>query len=230
MYLVERFKRSIAPTEFSVAALCAVPFLAIVLVLHFADPATMMEKLHADPLLEPLETLLGTFAVPMLSVAAIMAWLLRTRPARPELQTGLRDAAIGAVLSLTATLTIRVIAGPELPSFIPPEESARPGMLLGLSAGLIEEVFFRLGTLPLLYFALRRRAGEGRARVAAIITTGLLFALSHELSGAEFRPDLFVTRTLLPGCVMSLLCFVLSPAAVVALHCTAHLAIPFLFR
>lgn len=218
------------PAQVGMAALCTLPFLALVIVLYFMDPPNLLERFHADPLLEPLHEWLGEFSVPIVSALVAGAWLRTQRPGGNEIRTGLGEAGAGAALALAATLLLRLIAGEQLPAFIPPEESAKPGMMQGLSAGLIEEVLFRLSALPLLYFGLRKSVGETRAKLIAVVATGLLFALSHELAGNAFEMRLFVTRAVLPGCIMSALAFAISPAFVVTMHCTAHLAIPFLFR
>ena len=229
-FLAQRIERRMAPTEVAVAALYALPYLGIVLALHFLDPPNLLEQMQADPLLKPLQNMLGSFAVPILSVAAIAGWYGSQKPGLADLRGAEYDALSGAVLAIGATLLLRAVVGENMPAFIPPEESAKPGMMQGLSAGLIEEILFRLGTLPLAYFGLRKTLGEQRAKLAAIVITGLLFALSHELTGASFHGQLFATRTILPGCVMSVLFFAVSPTFIVALHCTAHLMIPFLFR
>lgn len=228
--LAKRVKRQISPLEVAVAAAYSLPFLALVIALHFLDPPNLVERLQADPLLEPLQSMLGNFAIPILSAAAAAAWLGSQKPRFADLQAARYQALAGVGIALLGTLTLRLIVGENMPAFIPPEESAKPGMMQGLSAGLIEEVLFRLGSLPLAYFALRKPMGEQRAKLVAIALTGLLFALSHELTDSSFHGNLFATRIILPGCIMSLLFFAVSPAFIVALHCSAHLMIPFLFR
>jgi len=126
---------------------------------------------------------------------------------------------------------MRLAFGPTLPSFVPPEESARPGFTQGLAAGLFEEVLFRLMILPLSYRALLRRLSPRHAAPIAILVTSLAFAISHELGpgAAQFRVDHFITRFAFPGALMSAAYFVPGPAFIIAAHSTAHLLIPILF-
>jgi hypothetical protein len=119
-----------------------------------------------------------------------------------------------------------------LPAFIPPEESALPGMAMGLCAALLEESVFRLGLLAPIYVVL---VGRGRRRVpaaaTAVLVTALVLALLHEVGpGATEIPGQYLaSRFLILGCLMGALFLSPGPVFLVAGHCAAHLAIPLLF-
>lgn len=118
-----------------------------------------------------------------------------------------------------------------MPTFIPPEQSAKPGYLLGVSAGLAEELIFRLSLTPLLFVVLRKWLGLHWSAFITIIIVALSFALLHEVGGGAepFMPQHFIARFMIPGVVMGLVVFYVSPIFVVAVHCTAHVMIPLLF-
>jgi len=97
-----------------------------------------------------------------------------------------------------------------------------------MTAGYEEEVLCRLGVLPLVYFALHGRAPRWAAIASSVIATGLVFAAWHALGEPEPSTTFFLTRLLIPGCVMSVV-WLASPSAIVAAHCTAHFLIPALF-
>jgi membrane protease YdiL (CAAX protease family) len=97
-----------------------------------------------------------------------------------------------------------------------------------MMAGLLEELLCRLAVLPLIYFAFQQRNHRTAGAIVAVIATGLVFAAWHALGEPTFSAQLFVTRFLIPGCVMSGI-WLASPTALVAGHCVAHLLIPALF-
>lgn len=117
-----------------------------------------------------------------------------------------------------------VVAGPALPSFVPPEESALPGSALGLGAGVLEEAVFRLGVLAAVLLVLRRAMAARAAATVAVVLTALAFAASHELGpgAGAFDPYFFATRFIIPGCVMSTLFLKPGPAFLVTLHSTSQ--------
>lgn len=125
---------------------------------------------------------------------------------------------------------LRLLVGPALPDFVPPEESARAGMALGVAAGVLEEAVFRIALLAPLVLWLRRRATPRAAAAIAVGVSALAFALSHELGpgAGPFDPRFFAVRFLLPGCAMGAL-FLFRPAFLVSLHASAHVAIALLF-
>jgi len=134
-------------------------------------------------------------------------------------------------VAVVVAVGLRVAVGRELPSFIPTEESAGPGIANGLAAGLLEEVVFRLTLLPVIVTIALRRCSPSVALAIAVVVTGALFSLSHELgpAGGVFDPKFMVTRFVIPGVAMSVVAVRVHVGLLVALHCSAHLAIPFLF-
>jgi membrane protease YdiL (CAAX protease family) len=194
------------------------PFVAAVAALEPWTPPTAAQAAAADPLVVTLRVLGGRFAVPLVAGAIVVA-CLRGGWSRASVAW---SAAAGAAAAVGVVLLLRAVAGPVLPAFVPPEESARPGLLLGLSAGVVEEAVFRVALLPLL---------ARRGRALAVVATGALFAVCHELppAGRPFRPDVFTTRLLVPGCGMTALALALGTPFVVAAHCVAHLLLPLVF-
>jgi len=93
-------------------------------------------------------------------------------------------------------------------SWIPPEEG-RSGLLLGLSAGVLEEGLFRLAIVPLFLLEVDRHLRRYASIVVTAALSGLLFALAHEVTASldVFSVSHFVTRFLFPGFFMSLLFF-----------------------
>ena len=194
--------------DFTAAAIVAQPFtvyLIVLLVLHAprGEPA--------DPILR----FLPLWLIPALGAATCGVWWWI---ARPKMKRAVKHAVIGVAVAAAICGLLRGIYGPHLPKFIPPEESAGPGFLLNMSAGYAEEIIFRLILLPVFLIYLRRIP-------IAILLTGLAFALSHGIALDAH----FATRLLIPGCAFSLAAIMVSPAFIVAAHCSAHILIPLLF-
>jgi len=194
--------------DFTAAAIVAQPF-TVYLVVLLAMRAPRGE--HADPLLR----FLPLWLIPAMGAATCGVWWWI---AQPKMGRALKHAIIGVVVAGALCGLLRAIYGPHLPPFIPPEESAAPGFLLNMSAGYAEEIIFRLILLPICLIYLRRIP-------VAIVLTGLCFALSHNVALDAH----FATRLLIPGCAFSLAAIMVSPAFVVAAHCTAHILIPLMF-
>lgn len=214
--------RSVAAT----ASLC-LPFAAILAVLELLRPASASQRLAADPLVQLLEPVGGVWSIVAAAAIVAAAWWRRGRPERADA----RWAAMGMAVAALLTIAVRLVVGPHLPSFVPPEESAAPGATLGLAAGLVEEVVFRLVLLPGVFLATRDRLGPRASAALAVAVTATLFSLSHELgpAGGDFEPRFLVTRFLFPGVVMSVVALRVSLPFIVFAHCTAHLLIPPLF-
>ena len=122
------------------------------------------------------------------------------------------------------------MVGPRpVPWFVPPEESACPGLFLGYTAALLEETVFRMALLPVAFGLLATRMRRGRAAAIAVGVTGLAFALSHEAGPSGFNAAHAATRFLFPGCFMSALWLRPGPPYPVALHCALHVVIPSLY-
>jgi hypothetical protein len=217
-----------SPEDVAVAALLAQPFAVYLLVLRALAPPSDVNWAHADPILTLLPREATLWLAPALSVAAAVLWWRIACPPRVALRAGMKEGLAGALLAVLAAGLVRVAFGPTLPSFIPPEESAAPGYLLSMTAGLDEEVVCRLGIMPALCFALGDRVPGIVNLALAPLATGLVFAVWHAIGEDAFSTPYFVTRLLIPGCAMSLV-WLVSPAAIVSGHCTAHLLIPALF-
>lgn len=209
----------------AVLLLLSTPVFAL---MWLAQPPRPEQQLAADPLLSWLQPLGGAPVVAALAAIAGIAWWRAARPDRRAWREATGYAIAGAAAGMLVPLLLHAYAGDTLPAFIPPEESAAPGMTLGIAAGLLEEVLFRFGTLPLVFLALHRRIGVLPAAALACVATGLLFALSHE-AGQAFVAAHFATRVLIPGIAMCLAAIVIHPAFVVTAHLAAHVAIPLLF-
>ena len=215
--------------DIAVAAAAGVPFALYLMALQLTTAPSAEQWQHADPILHILPRSLGLIGVPALALVLAFWWTRSARPRSADWRRGGRYALAGVVLVAVVTGAIRALAGPELPSFIPPEESARPGFLLSMTAGFGEEVLFRMIFLPLVWLALARVLKQIPAAAFAILLTGLAFALLHWLGSDSFSAEFFATRFLFPGCIMSLAFLYLNPTLVVAGHSTAHLAMPLVF-
>jgi hypothetical protein len=218
--------------EVSAAAAFFLPFVALAVALHAFAPPTASQLVAADPLVQAARA--STFpGVIVLSSAALgIGWLVRLPPGRAALMRGARQALVAVGVATLTALAVRLALGPALPGFIPPEESARPGMPLGMEAGVVEEALFRLALLPACFALFRRRWSASHAALVSLLVTAVAFAASHELGPGAHAFELrhFATRALIPGAFMSALFFRVGPTFLVTLHCTAHVWIPLLFR
>ncbi len=212
---------------FRAAALLCAPFAALLAALAITLPASATQHLAADPLVQ----LLGRGA-PWMTVAAAALLAVAYGRRAPLGRGDFLRAVAGLAAAGIVTLALRAVVGAQLPHFIPPEESSAPGVTLGLSAGLLEELVFRLMVLPGAHFVCRKRLGARASAAMAILATAVLFSLSHELgpAGGHFEARYLLTRFLLPGVGMSLAGYVLGPTFVVSAHCAAHLMLPALFH
>ncbi len=214
--------------DIAAAALVAQPFALYLVVLAFLAPPTEDNWARADPILSLLPRGLTVAWVPVASVLIAALWWRLARPDRANLARAGREALLGVGLVCTAVFVVRGVAGPVLPDFIPPEESAGPGFLLSMTAGYSEELLCRLLLLPAILFALRRRLPASVASAVSVVVTALAFSLWHAAGEAEPSTTYFVTRFIIPGVVMSI-GFLVSPAGMVVGHSSAHLLIPLVF-
>ena len=215
--------------DVSAAAALAQVWAVYIVVMLLVAPATEAHWAEADPILGILPRGISLSSVPLASLAAAAVWWRVAKPSRDALRRGLLFALAGLTFGLCAVGLMRLAVGPELPSFIPAEESAGPGFALSMTAGYAEEVIFRFALLPVLYFGLRERLPKLAAAVVAALITGLGFALLHDAGPGAFDPAYFVTRTLMPGFVFSVVFLKVSPSFLVTAHASAHLLIPALF-
>ncbi len=217
------------PEDVTAAALFGQVFAVYVVVLGLGLAPTETQWSEADPILGILPRLVSLWSVPLLSVVAVGVWWRIAEPSRDTLLRGALHAFAGLAVGVLAVGLLRLAVGPTLPSFIPSEESARPGFLLSMTAGYAEEVIFRPGLLPAAYFALRDRIPKHAAALVAALVTGLGFALLHDAGPGVFEMRFFLTRALIPGAAMSLAFVYVSPSFIVIAHASAHLLIPALF-
>ncbi|BBM82852.1 CPBP family glutamic-type intramembrane protease [Candidatus Uabimicrobium amorphum] len=221
------FKNNVTPQNISAAAFFTLPFIVLLFALYFANTFTAKQMQEADPIIVFIHNL-GILSIPLFSLAVCSVWLKIAPINSVQIRRNFVLALFGAGVAASILFLIRLVHGETLPAFIPPEESAKPGLLLGLSAGVIEEIVFRLVLLPGVYFLLKGKTHNYLACIIAVVITSFLFALSHEIYD-PFSWSHFMTRFALPGCVMSLAFFVIGPAFIVTAHCTAHLFLPLLF-
>lgn len=208
-----------------------VPFAVLAAVLAYADPPSVAQLDASDPIVQALYAWTGRAAIPIVAFAICGTLLLIQVPDRPALWRGLRLALVGAAAAGAVLLILRLVFGSALPGFIPPEEGAKPGLLLGLDAGVVEEAVFRLAVLPATYFLALRVMDRLPAMALAVVATGLLFALAHEVGPGAGAFDAWhlITRFAIPGVMFSVLFFRIGPAFIVSAHCTAHLFLPMFF-
>jgi membrane protease YdiL (CAAX protease family) len=213
--------------DVAAAAIVVQPFTAYCLVLLWVAPPTEAQWQMADPILKLAPRIPTLWSVPLAGMLVAAGWAALRRPRRSTVCRGAREALLGAAVAIVATGAMRLLSGPSLPAFVPPEESAGPGLLLSMFAGYGEEIGCRLLLMPLLYFPLRLRTPR-LGPIVAVVGTGLAFALWHAAGESAFESTYFLTRLLFPGALMSLV-WLVSPAAIVVGHCVAHLLIPVLF-
>lgn len=212
-------------------ALLAV-FAGVVAVLFLVQAPTASELSSSDPLVQLAASTIGLWGIPVASLVPAALWWYVRSPGRGAWITAGKGIAIGIGSVAVGLPLLRLAVGPAFPSFIPPEESARAGMALGICAALIEEGVFRLGLLALLY---TWWAGRGQSRllvgIASVAITSLALALAHELGpgAVTFHAPYFMARFVILGCLMGALFLRPGPAFLVAGHCAAHVAIPLLF-
>lgn len=216
------------PADVTAAALLALPFAGYIMALQQLAPPTEVQWLAADPILLLLPRGATLWLVPVGSLMLAALWWRISRSSRDTLRRAALGALAGAALATLGVGVLRLAAGPTLPWFIPPEESAGPGYVLSMAAGLQEELVCRLVLLPAFYFGLRDRVPKSALVIAAVGATGLAFALWHALGEGTLASTYFAVRFVLPGCLMSAI-WLASPAAIVVGHSTAHLLIPALF-
>jgi len=217
--------------QVTAAALLIQPFAALTALLLFIAPPDAAAFDAADPLVRTIGLTVGLFAIPLAAVVALAIWGVVARPSPPALMRSIRLAAAGVGIAVGVALLLRAIVGSDLPSFIPPEESAAPGLSAGLAAGLIEEVLIRLAVLPVALALARQVAAPVAARVIAVVVAATAFTALHHVGpgAAPFVPSYDATRFLFPGVVMSAAALWPGPALVCCAHCAAHLLIPLLF-
>ena len=176
-------------TEIGASVPIFLAFVVIYVVLVTIVPPTPGQFAHSDPLVQLMYPLGGVWSLSVLSIVIILPWGVVSRPQIADLRSALAYALFGAAVASTAVAVLRLGFGPILPSFIPPEESAAPGLVLGLGAGMVEEAIFRYAVLPIVFLALAGRVRTGVATGIAIMVTGLAFAALHDANDDAGRID-----------------------------------------
>ncbi len=217
--------------EVSAAALVFQVFVVLYIIFWVMIPPTPEQLAASDPLIQFVHVYSGLWGIPVLCALPAFAWWWVQRPSQKLLFGAVQGSLVALGIVALGLPLLRLLGGPSLPDFIPPEESSRPGLLLGVGAGILEEAVFRLGVLSVLFLLFRKIFPPRWAAVFAIGLTGLAFALSHEIgpSVAPFDFAHFVVRLAIPGCAMSVLFFRPGPSFIVFLHSAAHIGIATLF-
>lgn len=215
----------------SAAAVLFLPFVVFFLALWWIAPPTSAHILASDPLVQLVNSYAGIWAIPLVAALPALAWTVVLPPSRAALGRAVPGVLGGLAVAAVGLPLLRLLAGPTLPGFVPPEESAFAGITLGVGAGIMEEAVFRLGLLSVVFLAGCRVLGRRRAGAVAVVLTAFAFALSHELGpgAGTFDARYFAMRFMAPGCVMSVLFFRPGPSFVVTLHSAAHVGIALLF-
>jgi hypothetical protein len=217
--------------QVAAAAFLIQPFATLCALLLWIAPPDAAAFAAADPIVRSIGMSGGLFAIPAAALLALPVWLALAWPTPAAWQRSLRLVGGGLAFAALAPLALRLLGGPHLPSFIPPEEGAAPGLSAGLAAGVIEEVLIRLALLPAALAVARRLLPWHAAALVAVLVSGAMFALLHQVGpgAAPFEPAYFAARFIFPGVIMSAAALWPGPAMVVVAHCAAHLVLPLLF-
>lgn len=217
------------PERVSAAALLTLPWCFALVALILAAPPTDAHWAAADPIMRFLPHGLTLWGVPALGLLVAGAWVARARPSAATWRWSILRALAGVVMSGLIVGTIRWVSGPTPPPFIPTEESSAPGWLLGLGAGVGEELLFRLMFVPLLFWALEAKLPRVAAVFLTAVLTGVLFSGVHALGGLDVPIQWHLARFALPGFLMTFAFLRLGPSFLVTAHFAAHLWIPLAF-
>jgi len=205
--------------------------LYLIVFMFLAEASSDAQWFQADPILKIFPKQATLWSSIVLSLAMLLLWCGIQHPTKDIIFKSFKHSAYGLTAAIILILTMRLIVGPNMPTFIPPEESVKPGYLLGMSAGFSEELIFRLGLTPLIFISSLKYMQVHYAGIFTILVVALLFALLHEIgsAGEAFSAYYFMARFIVPGCIMGLAFFYISPTFIVMMHCTAHIMIPLLF-
>jgi len=204
-------------------------FLVVLAALFLVETASDKEFLNSDPLVRFFGNPATTILTLALGFVSALYWIRKFEVNQQTMKVALLWAFAGIAFSASALVAIYLVNGPVIPAFIPPEESAQSGMLLGLSAGMFEEVVLRMMVLPFLLAFLCTKFSFNIAALLSALFIGVLFTLSHELAGDPFNMRYFITRFLIPGFVMTLVFIRVHPAAMLSGHSASHILIALLF-
>jgi hypothetical protein len=215
--------------EAGATATVLVASVALLLAAAAIAPPSAAQQAAADPVLALFANPIATTVGCALLVAALWWW--REPPDSAALGQAWRRAALGATLAMATLSVVRVLGDGSLPSFLPDEESARPGLALGLAAGILEESTFRFALLAPAIAALRRREASGRAVAGAVAATALAFAAAHEIGpgAGPFDAGHFLARLLIAGGAMSWVFVAIGPGFLLGLHVGAHVVLALAF-
>src|SRR5262245_15807888 len=108
------------------ASIVALSFAVVLAVLALVRPSSAEQFRSADPLVR----LLGSHAA-WLVVAATVAIALSWRATLAFRSRDVAWALGGAAVAVSIALTVRGLAGPRLPRFVPTEEGSLPGITFG---------------------------------------------------------------------------------------------------
>lgn len=111
--------------DVAVAALVAVPFIVLLVILQLVAPASEAQLRHADPLVSSAD-LIGRWFIPAVSCAIVGHWLFRHTPTRAALVRGMKHAAAGATVRLSSLAPFASVLAPICPrSFRPKRVPSR---------------------------------------------------------------------------------------------------------
>ncbi len=220
--------------EISSAALLTIPFVLLYGVYALALPLTPAQVDASDAIVRVALDCGGVWTIAFVTLLTVVAWAVSAPPSFATVVSSIRRAVQTIAVVGAGMILLRLFIGPQLPGFIPPEESAEPGLVLGLGAGLIEEALFRLGVLPAA-LAVANRWLVPRAWLAAVVAalvTGVTFAVAHEIgaNSGPFTLVYLVDRVFLPGMLFSLAAIRFGWTVPVVGHCFAHVMMPLLFH
>lgn len=217
--------------EISATSIIAQFFAFYLFIIYYVFGISPAEWSWRDPVLNLTPHNFTVWFILLSSLVTMCFWLYVAKPTAEIMHYCLREAVIAAIVAICCVSLMRLVVGPFIPSFIPSEESARSGLVLNMTAGFGEEVYFRLIMLPAIFYSLIRLVGYQTSIIISVVLLGLLFEALHQLGTIEpgINWHYFILRTVVPGIIFSLIFFYRSPTFAVIFHSTTHVLIPLIF-
>ena len=121
------------PGKVTGACICFIPFLLFLLLTSIFTETNFSQYQNSDPLVRIFGDPLATIVTIVFGSIVSFAWIKYHPVNRLILKQSILWAVAGSLFAGLALLSIYLINGPQIPSFILPEESSESGLVLGLT-------------------------------------------------------------------------------------------------